>query len=41
MKRAHGINWGESSFESIRNMSGLVENVTYHPEFVLTKSQKD
>jgi len=33
-------NWGESSFESILNMSGLVENVTYHPEFVLTKSSK-
>jgi len=33
-------NWGESSFESILNMSGLVEGVTYHPELVLTKSSK-
>ena len=33
-------NWGESSFESILNMSGLVEDVTYHPELVLTKSSK-
>ncbi len=33
-------NWGEASFESILNMSGLVEDVTYHPELVLTKSSK-
>jgi len=33
-------NWGESSFESILNMSGLVDGVTYHPELVLTKSSK-
>lgn len=33
-------NWGESSFESILKMSGLVEGVTYHPELVLTKSSK-
>lgn len=31
-------NWGEASFESILNMSGLVENMTYHPELVLVKS---
>ena len=33
-------NWGESTFESILNMSGLVEGVTYHPELPLTKSSK-
>ncbi|MGY8745230.1 MAG: DNA recombination protein RmuC [Candidatus Poseidoniales archaeon] len=33
-------NWGESSFESILNMSGLVENITYHPELVLIKSSR-
>jgi DNA recombination protein RmuC len=33
-------NWGEASFESILNMSGLVEGVTYHPELVLTNSSK-
>ncbi|MDP6149032.1 MAG: DNA recombination protein RmuC [Candidatus Thalassarchaeaceae archaeon] len=33
-------NWGESSFESILNMSGLVDGITYHPELVLTKSSK-
>ena len=33
-------NWGESSFETILNMSGLVEGSTYHPELILTKSSK-
>lgn len=33
-------NWGESSFESILNMSGLVDGVTYHPELVLINSSK-
>lgn len=33
-------NWGESSFEAILNMSGLVEDATYHRELVLTGSSK-
>ena len=33
-------NWGEASFESILNMSGLVENMTYHSELVLIKSSR-
>tara|TARA_B100002052_G_C15819783_1_gene569943 strand:- start:35 stop:1258 length:1224 start_codon:yes stop_codon:yes gene_type:complete len=33
-------NWGEASFEAILNMSGLVEDVNYHSELVLTKSSK-
>ncbi len=33
-------NWGESSFEAILNMSGLVEDATYYPELVLTHSSK-
>ena len=33
-------NWGESSFEAILNMSGLVEDATYHAELVLTGSSK-
>lgn len=33
-------NWGESSFEAILNMSGLVEDATYYPELVLTNSSK-
>ena len=30
--------WGESTFEAIRKMSGLVENVNYFDNLVLTKS---
>ena len=33
-------NWGESSFEAILNMSGLVEDATYYPELVLSNSSK-